>query len=389
MKEASTFAIIYRGPETFTKALEICIEVENASVQDKLNTAVPTYTPVYSSGGGRDSPEQNYQKNYSKPTYGGEKGNNKWNKGKGVQRHGSNVKETRKCFNCGKTGHLKRDCWIKKEGRHEKKNQHIIKQGNQHQHNNNVEEVVEEENDINIFAHLLEHNNNQDIEEELYEENLDYQHEDLLFGYNVERKTTEIKCIKNNNQNEEDIIQINKNANNKERRLKINIIVDNNMTSNALVDTGSTISTISRNAATQLGLYTFATKTQYIRYGNVSTQQTNSKAIMKFKWENEEENSKAFLYIVEKQNEDIILGMDFMEQEDIVVHPKHRTIFRIKNEINNVDLFMEDILNKYKALIDNSKYQTVTNLPYRHKVDTGDVEPVVTRDYRRYPAENH
>ncbi|KAG1033445.1 hypothetical protein G6F43_013572 [Rhizopus delemar] len=49
---------------------------------------------------------------------------------------------------------------------------------------------------------------------------------------------------------------------------------------------------------------------------------------------------------------------------------------------------VEEILQKYPELTEESKYQTLTKAPYKHRIDTGDALPNVTRDYRRSEVEN-
>lgn len=113
---------------------------------------------------------------------------------------------------------------------------------------------------------------------------------------------------------------------------------------------------------------------------------TNQKAVFKFKFNNEK--STAHLYVVQKQNERIILGMDWMIMEDIVLHPGSRQISKAKIcNVNNADM-VEELLYRHSGLTEESEFQTITNAPYKHRIDTGDSLPSVTRDYRRSEMEN-
>ncbi|KAG1135610.1 hypothetical protein G6F37_012421 [Rhizopus arrhizus] len=187
-------------------------------------------------------------------------------------------------------------------------------------------------------------------------------------------------------------------------RFSINATTKNNSTNqNCLIDTGSTLSSIRQSTATRLGLYEFNTQPRRIEYGNGGLQLTTKKAIFEFKINNLP--TKAFLFIVEKQNEEVILGMDWMTDEDIVLHPKTKTITKntpeqqnlqqvqqdeqTNEEITNEEFLAQTILNEFPKLIPKeNEPQTVTNAPYMHRIDTGDALPVHVRDYRRPFAEN-
>lgn len=102
---------------------------------------------------------------------------------------------------------------------------------------------------------------------------------------------------------------------------------------------------------------------------------------------------------MEHQNEEVILGMDWMTYEDIVLHPKSKTITKYLPEQQNTQQYNNDreneesiarkILDEFPNVIPNdNEPQTVTNAPYMHRIDTGDALPVHVRDYRRPFAEN-
>lgn len=124
----------------------------------------------------------------------------------------------------------------------------------------------------------------------------------------------------------------------------------------ALVDTGSTISTILSSALKDYGLTSFAVQLKVIRYGNTSTRITSKKAMLKFSF-NDGDTGCAVLYVVPQQNERIILGMDWMEKDDIVLYPKLKTVGKggRLEEINAMDSLEDDIFKKFPALVEESK----------------------------------
>ncbi|CEP08767.1 hypothetical protein [Parasitella parasitica] len=94
---------------------------------------------------------------------------------------------------------------------------------------------------------------------------------------------------------------------------------------------------------------------------------------MDFKFNNDEE-SKAYLYVVDQQNEDIILGMDWLEKEDIIIQAKNKKISkRIQVEMNNsTDLVVAKILEKVPNLTSETTVQNKTTAPYEHSINTGE-----------------
>ncbi|KAI7897443.1 uncharacterized protein BX663DRAFT_556730 [Cokeromyces recurvatus] len=158
------------------------------------------------------------------------------------------------------------------------------------------------------------------------------------------------------------------------KRFKIPIKC-NDQEQQVLVDTGATISTVSKKVADKLGLTQFVIDTQIIRYGNRTMQATNCKAMMDFTF-NKTESSRAYLLVVSEQNEDVILGMDWMDKEDILLRPKIKSVTKHTNsleQVNSADLMIEEMLAKYPSLTDENDQQTITTAPYEHVIDTGEV----------------
>lgn len=102
-------------------------------------------------------------------------------------------------------------------------------------------------------------------------------------------------------------------------------------------------------------------------------------------------NTTAQLYVVEKQNEPIILGMNWLEKEEIclVTHKKQMYKMNTANTTNpqDVDRVVQELLKEFPGITLVGEQQALVNAPYEHRIKTGDVAPVATREYRRPPAE--
>ncbi|OBZ80551.1 hypothetical protein A0J61_11399, partial [Choanephora cucurbitarum] len=123
-------AIVYRGPKTYTQAVDICVEVKTDFLTDQYHPTVKTLT---------EFTQQNYQSRDNR-----QKGNSQQS-----ERGWDQVQEKRSCFTCKKVGHLKIDCWLNK-----KKN---IRHHNNQETTNQQEETPVEEI-INIFDYLFGNN---------------------------------------------------------------------------------------------------------------------------------------------------------------------------------------------------------------------------------------
>ncbi|CEP13482.1 hypothetical protein [Parasitella parasitica] len=133
----------------------------------------------------------------------------------------------------------------------------------------------------------------------------------------------------------------------------------------------ATISSISRAAVKKLGLQEF------------SLAQNSLSGIVILR------RSRAYLLVVPNQNEEVILGMDWLEKEDMILHLRLKMVARHQvHSSNNADIMVDEILTKFLKLIEESEEQTVTTAPCSHLIDTGTARPTVTRDFRRFPAEN-
>jgi hypothetical protein len=274
--------------------------------------------------------------------------------GTGEPQQNQQQQETRTCFFCQKVGHLKVDCRKRKMEKNQGKQQYNGRRdfrNNKRSYNNqqDIQEIETEETegeddeDLNVFAHFL--NNNQQIICSQMETNP--QRHRVRFGI-----TTKGTCMQ------------------------------------ALADTGSTICSIDKGTADRLGLEYYSCNNTTISYGNKSTQTTNQKTTLRFKI-NGMEDTKANLYVVDQQNEPVILGADWMCDEDIMVRPKTNEVRKWKVEMNNSMELVEDMIReKFPKLIEESTTQSLTTANYEHVIDTGDARPIASRDYRRSELEN-
>ncbi|KAG1447223.1 hypothetical protein G6F56_009327 [Rhizopus delemar] len=216
-------AIIYRGPSTYDEAVGICIEIE-AELQ-KLDATKTVYSPGYMNNG------------ESSEAGGGSSGmmnggvaaqNSQFHKG-GTSRGGpsssggsgkSNRSHQIRCYRCNKKGHMKKDCYRNK-----------INGGGFKQNQQDVQDNAEQEED-NIFSQFFQQNNEQV----------------------VTNSHTPCKKI-----------------------FTMVVKTGNGEVASVLVDTGSTISTISEEMVQELGLERMVCHPETIQYGNKSTQVTAEK----------------------------------------------------------------------------------------------------------------
>ncbi|KAG2217132.1 hypothetical protein INT45_011915 [Circinella minor] len=158
------------------------------------------------------------------------------------------------------------------------------------------------------------------------------------------------------------------------------------------MDTGSTLTSIRANVAQLLELPIHNNTITNITYSNGTTQTSSSKATLIFQIDSITK-TMATAYVVQHQEEALILGMDWMVNEDIILRPKTKTVIQqqTSQQQNNMDqqqqVIIKQILNKYPQLTEETTTQNIAAVPYKHIIDTGDHPPIVIRDYRRSPAE--
>lgn len=107
---------------------------------------------------------------------------------------------------------------------------------------------------------------------------------------------------------------------------------------------------------------------------------------MDFAFNHGQDSGKADLYVVKNQNEGIILGMNWIYEEDIVLQVKQKSVTKTA-KINAAEDFVTMMLKDYVILFEITDLQTLTNAPYKHVIETGSALPVVSRDYRKSQVE--
>ena len=177
----------------------------------------------------------------------------------------------KRCYYCKKKGHYKSECL---------KRQHNMKKKSQGGHQQNaaqVETTAVKEQPVqdDIFAHLLDQN---------------------------EAQVT---------------------SNKSSLRIYVTLHIGGQQVK-ALVDTGSTHSTATETVINRLQIPVTRTAPTAIAYGNKSRQITTKAARIKFKVDDQLESCN--LIIVENQNEEIILGMDWFTSAQVLIDPINRRL---------------------------------------------------------------
>lgn len=97
----------------------------------------------------------------------------------------------------------------------------------------------------------------------------------------------------------------------------------------------------------------------------------------------------ANLYVVDSQNESVILGYDWMDKEDIMIRARTKKVFKIPQEASNSAEVIETMIHEqFPKLIEESENQSLTTADYEHFIETGEARPVAMRDYRRSEFED-
>ncbi|CAO0802124.1 unnamed protein product [Mucor circinelloides] len=158
-------------------------------------------------------------------------------------------------------------------------------------------------------------------------------------------------------------------------KFKLKVLVKKDQVQqDVLVDTSSTISAISRVTVGWLGLL----------------EATTSNTVILDFILNSHQSSRVFLLIVPSQNEEIILGMDWLQKEDILLHQKGKQVYKNKTQnSNNDDLMVEELLSRFLQVTRENEEQSVAAAPYTHSsiIDTENTTSTVTRNFQRPPAE--
>lgn len=163
-----------------------------------------------------------------------------------------------------------------------------------------------------------------------------------------------------------------------------------------LVDTGSDITTATADVVEQFGeVQRVPTSTLSIVYGDDTSTQTSSEAVTVDRFSIQNQAYSASFRIVQHQNPSIILGMDWLQQQDLLLDPiDHILLPRTKSKkvaahvpAQRSPQECDILLRKYPSVIEISDKQSVIKGPVEHHIDTGDSPPVATADYRRSPKE--
>jgi predicted aspartyl protease len=161
----------------------------------------------------------------------------------------------------------------------------------------------------------------------------------------------------------------------------------------ALVDTGSTCSSTTQTLAEELALTKVPTNHSTIAYGNGTTQVAAEMAVADFTTEGR--TCQGQLILVSKQNEEIILGMDWLAENKILVDTMNGRLIwpNIQNEATQLtDVPLPQVVSQLCLEFPNMFHQNGDpvgsfKIDYVHRIDTGEASPIVTRDYRRSPKE--
>ena len=288
-------AVILGRAKTVEEAIDIATDYERDRLKRGLTTSITRISSVV--------PSPTYASTSSGASSVSEAAQN--------YQKASGKKEVRKCYRCKKTGHLKKDCKVKLK-EHASNVQHVTEGNMTLQRETNVRTEPEYE-EPNIFSHFIDCNNQ---------------------GCTPSTET--------------------QNTSNR-LRFYIPIKTAEGHETKAMVDTGSTTNTIREDTCEELGLQTFACKPMTIRYGNLGTEVARRKAVLHFDF-NQGDSSTGYLLVVPKQNEGIILGMDWMIEEDVVLFPRNSSVKKMAiHQVNDSEV-VEDLLQRYPRLTEDIGY---------------------------------
>lgn len=148
----------------------------------------------------------------------------------------------------------------------------------------------------------------------------------------------------------------------------------------------------------------------YHFYGNNSSSTSRQKAWLDLKVSGVEITG-SYIRVIPSQNFTLLMGDDWLRDNDLCTSPRLRSVFQIPAEglapyvvhcnlqslpglsmgeelFTGIPEEIVDILTSMPSLYDESEVQTLTTAPVVHRIETGDANPVVSRGRRLSPKEN-
>lgn len=189
----------------------------------------------------------------------------------------------------------------------------------------------------------------------------------------------------------------------------VEIFVNKEEKSEALMDTGAMITTISRKEANRLGLELQPAPPLRITYGNESSGMSTATTVFSCVVNGVEYGEHA-ARVVDRQNIDCIFGMDWLLSMDVLLDPREKALvardtinlsYSINTMITKIATMITgdefatipkevvELLVTMSTLYDESEPHTITNAPVKHSIDTGDARPIVRHRRRFSPKEEN
>lgn len=384
-------------PVNLNAAIEYCLDLERTFQPNHSSSGVPTKVSGYSSNPSPsiltpsaptdvvDDPMEDIQQNAQRFKFnrnrGGHSNGSSGNSGSSYKKKDSYKRE---CFLCKKTGHIIKDCNYLKQASDSLQNS----RGRKSHHSNSQKITVATNQESSSNKKI----NNVDID---FINNPYFSMFDSIHQNSQNVNSASMPQLKGGGAEDSDAVKF------------VMQVMVNEQATEALMDTGAMVSTVTLEEAMILNLPLVDAPTVIITYGNNSHGISNKKAWLELEVPGIKNNG-FYVRVVPDQNYQIILGNDWFNLYDISLNPLHKFIYQIDHEklvdflnvntnsiskvsnevLESVPEEVQEILIRMPTLYDETEVQTLTTAPVVHRIETGDANPVVSRGRRFSPKEN-